>query len=189
MFQSRPVVAGTWRAARRIGAGLPWIVVCLLAGCGQMIPSPVASFTVWAEFKSQEGGFRASFSGVPEHTTSDDGKEHRYTSQYRGGKRALRVAYEHDFDTSIPVAARLEKIKEEMQPSKAETREVELEGHPGMELSIEFERDGSPWKARIRYFHVGTTSYGLLAFAERGEDAEADFRQFFASVRLIGEEP
>ena len=79
--------------------------------------------------------------------------------------------------------------KKEMQPTKAETREVELEGHPGMELSIEVEREGSLQNGRIRYFHVGTTSYGLMAFAEKSEDAEADFQQFFASVRLIRDEP
>jgi len=189
MVQSRSATAGAWRAGGRFRVGLPWIVVCFLVGCGQMIPEPTAQSTTWAEFTCEKGGFRASFPGVPQHTTSADGKEHRYTSEYRNGKRLLRVAYEQGFDTSIPVAARLDKIKEEMQATKAETREVELEGHPGMELSIELERDGGPWKARIRYFHVGTTSYGLTAFAQRGEDAEADFRQFFASVRLIGEKP
>jgi len=189
MVQSWSASAGACRAGRRFRAGLLWLAVCLLAGCGDLLPTPTARSTTWVEFACEEGGFWASFPGVPEHTTSDDGKEHRYSSIYRDGRRVLRVLYQHDYDTSIPVATRLDKIMEEMQPTKAETREVELEGHPGMEVSIEVERGGGLWKARIRYFHVSTTSYGLMAFAEENQTAEADFERFFDSVRLIESEP
>jgi hypothetical protein len=168
-----------------------WLIVILAAavalpGCprfaGPVQPKP------WVAFESKEGKFKALFPIQPSHKTSGDGREHRYTADYRNGARVLRVAYELDYDSSITLADRFEAVAN-MEGVRGDVRTVEISlgGHPGMEAEYEIVDDESTIVMRHRIYHVGTTSYQVLAGMFKGEDAHQDVERFFQSFELLPE--
>jgi hypothetical protein len=168
-------------AAGCVGAGgdaPPEEAVSFESGAGR--------FDAWVPFESREGNFKALFPVPPTHTTTADGKEHRYTAQLRRGRLLLRAAYEHGYDTSIPVARRFAEIAKLPDVRGAITpAAVSLAGRPGMEATYEMMDAADAFVVRHRIYHVGRTSYQVQAVAAKSERAEAEIDRFFSSFQFL----
>ena len=176
---SAPVVA---RAAT-----LLWVAV--LGAVTACVPSGPARDAEWVPFTSEEGGFRALFPVAPTHKTSADGREHRYTAQYARGSRLLRASYELDYDTSVSLEDRFAAVGRSADvQGPVNPAAVTIDGNAGMEATYKMVSGSTTATMRHCIFHVGTTSYQLLAvMTERGQDADADAEaeRFFGSFELL----
>lgn len=159
------------------------LVLCC-TGCGpKNEPTPAAN---WSVYKYPEGGCKVLFPVPPSYTVSSDGKEQRHTAQYREGKRLLRVSFERDFDTSVPIANRFAEVAKLPKVRGAvTTSNVVLGPHQGMEAKYAMETEGKTLNFRHRIFHVGTSSYTLMSVTAVGENADGDIERFFGSLELL----
>src|SRR5688572_25115221 len=111
MRQQSCIPDRSWARSPRLPCCLLTVVAAVgvsSAGClRQGGPSPADP---WVPFESKEGNFKALFPQRPTHKTTKDGREHRYTVEYRGGRRVLRVSYEHDYDTGVAIAERFKQV-------------------------------------------------------------------------------
>ena len=140
----------------------------------------------WLPFESKDGNFKVEFPAKHKSTTSADGKEHRFTTEYRGGRRVLRVGYELDADVGVSIANRfkeVERLPKVRGPVKVTT--IKFGKHPAMEATYQMGEGPRAIMFRHRIYHVGTTSYQVIAAMQTGENGQKDAERFLASFQLL----
>lgn len=139
----------------------------------------------WTEFTSTEGNFRALFPTDPTHATSDDGREHRHTSQVRGGMLLFRIAYELNAGVELSPEERMRITTESLAAKAVQITPLTLQGHPGAEARYQTRDGRDTFHFRHRVYHVGDTSYQVMVVVANEEEAEAESNRFFDSFELI----
>ena len=171
----------------RWSLGLACVFVFSVNGC--CCPMPIwtgqNANKPWFPFTSVEGNFRTSFPTEPTHTTSDDGLEHRYTSQIRRGLLLFRASYELNADLQTTPKERLELTTKTMAAENVTIETLDLQGHPGAEATYTTRDEGTVVRLRHRVYQVGDTSYQVMAVMANGERADAEANRFFQSFQLI----
>lgn len=182
------------RTASQLAAGVAhwlalWLAAATLIGCccctpdGSLLPEP----SPWTPFQSAEGNFRVLFPAPVNETVTDDGKEHRFTASYRQGRRLLRAAYELDYDPTVTIADRFKAVAAMPGVSQVRLADIKLGDHPGMQADYILQDGGTTLEFRHRIYHVGGTSYQVMAVMHRGEEAQSDIDKFMNSFRLLSE--
>ena len=156
---------------------------CALVGCCCGVPPNSSSSP--KPFTSQPGNFRASFPTEPTHHTSDDGLEHRYTSETRRGRVVFRASYELNAGIVVSPAERMQITTDELGAQDVTIRSLILQGFPGAEARYSTHDPDGTIHVRHRVYHVGDTSYQVIVGWEDGLEVTEAANRFFNSFELI----
>ena len=143
----------------------------------------------WTVFTSKEGRFSATFPGRPHEQTKESatGKSTYYTVNCEGGRIMYQVIFA-DFKTEPgPVLnpdAGLQALVGSCAKDTKEKKDIEICGHPGIELVLEQELGGEKWTRIVRFVFVNSRLYGLVAGNSVSAKARARSQEFFDSFRL-----
>ncbi len=147
----------------------------------------------WQKYTFAEAGFSAQFPAEPEHSTErdEDGAiSYTYGVTVEGTDVFYSVTYDDMPQEALDAGAKaiLDGVAESLADVTTSKKEIKLDGHPGMEVLMEFEEEGVPVMIKNRIFVVGSRMYQVMVVCRVEEKGSADFNRFHDSFQIAAKD-
>lgn len=144
----------------------------------------------WVWFRSRPGDFKVAFPHDPAHSTSREGREHRYTAEYRNGAM-LQVSFEDDGGAWL--GADEFRLPEAPAGGPVEIRAelIRPQGrYPGFAATYELGEGTDALVVHHRVYRagVGGRLYQVIAMMKKSDPAPEDVERFFSSFEIFSKE-
>ncbi len=144
----------------------------------------------WVEFTSEEGRFTATFPGKPEVTTRKDDNGDVTTGVMGHRERGdivymVMFSYNAKTDPKADPKVMLKRVADSLADETKAKKEIERNGHPGIELIREHQEKGGI-KVAVTYqaFYVDGRLYQVMVGSRPGVKEKVEARRFLDSFRL-----
>jgi len=172
-----------------LGCGGLLVLLCggvAVLGIYKIVQS--AKIPAWKSFTSLEGRFTADFPGTPkEGSTNSDGMIlHRFVVELPGGEVAYMVMY-NDLPPGAGAAGPqflLEAVASKFGERVKSRKNIQINGHTGMELEWTKKEGGQTWFLTDRIYLVENRMYQVMVTTTRGKIDPVSTTRFLDSFRL-----
>jgi hypothetical protein len=155
---------------------------------GLIVWAVASSAPSWKEFKSPEGRFTATFPGAPKQQTQNVAGQPMkvFIVELGGGDFAYSVLY-NDIGANVEALgakALLSSVANGMGGNVKSKKEIQLKGHPGMEVTMEMRERGVLLELTDRIYLVKGRLYQVMVAGVKGKTPPASFTQFLDSFQI-----
>ena len=155
------------------------VAMLLLAGCSD------GSGTNWQAFKSQQWKFSAKFPGeVSEEAVTTFAQFQAASDDADFRIMCSQVPPLSPTRAKAELLAMRDGAAKSLHATVAESKNIDVQGQPAVEFTLEFSADGADMVSYTRYVRCRNFLYQQIVTAPAGTDVEQDIRKFFESFKV-----